>query len=100
MKLEDLTNRLISIQVNEPWEWKYGIITDRITDNRTDRLIITLTKSIKGNKFRSNKLTVSARYEREAFMTLVEKRNLTVGGALIKEDSGEADNILIGTLKL
>lgn len=62
MKPEDLKYRMISIQVSEPWDWKYGILTGRISEIDTKRLTISMTKSIKGNKFRSSKLTVSARY--------------------------------------
>ena len=100
MKLEDLNNKIISIQVNEPWEWEYGVLNGRIIEFDNNKLIIVLTKSIKGNKFVSHKLTVSARYDGESILTLLEKKSLTVGGALIQEKSNEVDYILIGTLKL
>ena len=91
---------MISIQVSEPWDWKHGILTGRIVEFDIDRLIISLTKSLKGNKFKSNKLTVSARYQGDSMETLIKKRNLTIGGALIKDETKETDYILIGTLKL
>ena len=100
MSIDDLKNRMISIQVNEPWDWKYGILTGRISEIDYKRLTISLTKSIKGNKFRSNKLAVSARYEGDSIETLIKERSLIVGGALIKAETGETDYVLIGTLKL
>jgi len=100
MKLEDLNNRMISIQVNEPWEWKYGILSGKIIEIQENKLTIELTKSISGNKFTCNKLTVSARYQGESILTLIKKGELTIGGALLMENTDEFDYILIGTLKL
>ena len=46
MKPEDLKNRMISIQVSEPWDWKQGILTGRISEIDIKGLTISLTKSI------------------------------------------------------
>lgn len=100
MKLDDLNRRMISIQVNEPWDWKYGILTGRIVQYDEKRLIIVLTKPIKGDKFSSTFLTVYPRYKSDSILTLLNNKHLTVRGELIKKDSDETDYILIGTLKL
>ncbi|WP_319591630.1 hypothetical protein [uncultured Draconibacterium sp.] len=100
MKLDDLRNRMISIQVDEPWEWEFGILNGQIVEFNNKILTIELSKSISGEKFESSKLIVSARYEKDSILTLLKEKELTVGGALIKEDFDESDYILIGTLKL
>ncbi len=100
MKPEDLKNRMISIRVNEPYDWKQGIVTGRITDINDNQLIISLTKSLRGQKFRSNTLIIQPRYKGDNFETLIKKKQLTVGGSLIKNNSDETDYILIGDLKL
>ena len=100
MKPEDLKNRMISIRVNEPYDWKQGIVTGRITDINDNQLIISLTKSLRGQKFRSNTLIIQPRYQGDNFEALIKKRQLTVGGSLIKNNSDETDYILVGSLKI
>lgn len=96
----DLKNRKISIRVNEPYDWTQGIVAGRIIDIFDDRMILSLSKSIRGQKFRSSKMIVQPRYEGENFETLIKNKQLTVGGTLIKENSNETDYILIGDLKI
>jgi hypothetical protein len=91
---------MISIRVNEPYDWRQGIVTGRITDILDNKLILSLTKSLRGQKFRSNKMIVQPRYQGDNFETLIKRKQLTVGGALIKDNSDETDYILIGDLKL
>jgi len=100
MKPEDLKNRMISIRVNEPYDWKQGIVTGRITDIKDNQLIISLTKSLRGQKFRSNIMIAQPRYQGDNFETLIKKKQLTIGGTLVKNNSNETDYILIGNLKL
>jgi hypothetical protein len=100
MKPDHLIDRMISIRVNDPFDWKQGIVTGRITDIKDDKLIISLTKSLRGQKFRSNKMIIQPRYEGDNFEILIKKKLLTVGGALFKDGSDETDYILIGSLKI
>lgn len=100
MKPEDLKNRTISIRVNEPYDWKQGIVTGRITEIKDNQLIISLTKSLRGQKFRSNTMIIQPRYQGDNFETLIKKRQLTIGGALIKDNFDETDYLLIGDLTL
>jgi hypothetical protein len=100
MKPEDLKDRIISILVNEPFDWKQGIVTGRITDIKANQLIISLTKSLRGQKFRSNTMIIQPRYQGDHFETLIKKGQLTVGGALIKNSSDETDYVLIGILTI
>lgn len=100
MKTEDLKNKMISIRVNEPFDWKQGIVTGRITDIKDNKMIISLTKSLKGQKFRSNTMIIQPRYEGDDFEILIKKKILTVGGVLYKDGSNETDYILIGSLKI
>jgi hypothetical protein len=100
MKPEDLKDRMISIRVNEPYDWKQGIVTGQIIDIKDNKLIISLTKTLRGQKFRSNTMIIQPRYQDDNFDTLIKKRLLTVGGALIKDNSDETDYLLIGDLTL
>jgi hypothetical protein len=97
---KDLIDRIVSIQVIEPCDWNQGIVVGRIGEVYEDGLKLKLVKSIRGDKFRSTNLILKARYRGEDLSTLITKRKLMVGGALIIESTGEENNILLGELAI
>lgn len=98
MSLKGQTLRII---VNEPFEWDYGNLFGTIEDDRGGKsLKVRLTKTIKGNKMTSDLIELRPRYEKESFKPLNKYYSVTVGGALIKEDSDEFDYIIIGSVTI
>jgi hypothetical protein len=59
-----------------------------------------LSKAIKGAKLTSGLLELTPQYENETFKPLTHNYSVTVGGALIQQDSDEFDYILIGSVMI
>lgn len=96
-----LRGRTVRIIVNEPHEWEHGNLFGTIIYDRGDKkIIVKLSKEIKGNKLTSDLLELSPRYEKEAFKPLTQNYYVPVGGALVKKDSDEFDYILIGSVTI
>ncbi len=96
-----LRGKTVRIIVNEPFEWNHGNLFGTIEDGRgSKRLKVRLTKKIKGNKFISDLMELKPRYEKETFKPLLQNYTVTVGGALIEDNSDDFDYILIGTVTL
>jgi hypothetical protein len=57
-----------------------------------------LTNKIKGNKLTSDLIELRPRYEKETFKQLLQNYSVTVGGALIEDNSEKFDYIIIGTV--
>ena len=98
MSLKGQTVRII---VDEPWEWEernlFGTI---LSDRGGNKLLIELTKSFTGKKLTSNLIELRPRYEKETFKPLSQYYSVTVGGALVTENSDDFDYIIIGTVTL
>ncbi|RZK13022.1 MAG: hypothetical protein EOO43_18310 [Flavobacterium sp.] len=96
-----LKGRTVRINVSEPYEWKHGYLFGTIIyGSSEERIIVKLTKVIKGKKLTSDILKITPRYENETFKSLSHNYSVTVSGSLIKEDSAEFDYILIGSITL
>lgn len=96
-----LIGKTVRIIVSEPFEWSHGNLFGTIEDDRGgDNLKVRLTKEVKGNKLTSNLLELKPRYEKETFKPLSQNYSVTVGGALIKNDSEDFDYVLIGTVTI
>lgn len=96
-----LKGRTVRIIVNEPYEWKHGNLFGTIIYDRDGKkIIVKLSNEIKGDKLTSDLLELSPRYEKETFKPLTQNYSVTVGGALIKEDSDEFDYVLIGSITI
>ena len=96
-----LRGKTVRIIVSEPFEWDHGNLFATIEDDRGDkRLKVRLTKEIRGNKLTSDLMELKPRYEKETFKPLLQNYSVTVGGALIKDNSEDFDYILIGTVTI
>ena len=95
-----LKGKTVRIIVNEPWEWKENLFGTILSDRGGDKLLVRLTKSISGKKLTSDLIELKPRYEKETFKPLSQYYSVTVGGALVKEDSDEFDYIIIGSVTI
>lgn len=94
-----LRGKTVRIIVSEPFEWSCGNLFGTIEDDRGGKsLKIRLTKEIKGTKLTSNLMELKPRYEKETFKPLFQNYSVTVGGALIDENSKDFDYIIIGSV--
>jgi hypothetical protein len=90
----------VRIIVSEPYEWAYGNLFGTVISSKGNKILIKLSKPIVGNKWESDLLEVSPRYQGESFKPLEQYYSVTIGGALRKENSDEFDYILIGTITI
>ena len=97
MSLKGQTVRLI---VSEPWDWKENLFGTILSDRGGDKLLIKLTKPIKGKKLTSDLMELRPRYEKMTFKPLSQNYSVTVGGGLVTENSDEFDYIIIGSVTL
>ncbi|PRZ21583.1 hypothetical protein [Flavobacterium granuli] len=97
MSLKGQTVRII---VSEPWDWEENLFGTILSDRGGDKLLVKLTKPIKGNKMTSDLMELKPRYEKETFKPLGQYYSVTVGGALVKEENDEFDYIIIGSVTL
>jgi hypothetical protein len=55
-----LKGRTVSVMVNEPFEWSHGNLFGTIIyDHGGKKIIVKLSKEIKGNKFKSDLLELA-----------------------------------------
>lgn len=98
MSLKGETVRII---VDEPWDWQQGNLFGTIVSDRGgDKLLVKLTKEIRGSKLTSDLIELKPRYEKETFKPLTQNYSVTVGGALVRKDSNEFDYIIIGSVTI
>ncbi|UWX55741.1 hypothetical protein NYZ99_04765 [Maribacter litopenaei] len=97
MSLKGQTVRII---VSEPWDWEENLFGTILSDRGGDKLLVKLTKPIKGKTLTSDLLELRPRYEKETFKPLSQHYSVTVGGALVKEDSDEFDYIIIASITI
>jgi hypothetical protein len=96
-----LRGKTVRIIVSEPFEWHHGNLLGTIEDDRGGkRLKVRLINEIRGNIFTSDLIELKPRYEKETFKPLLQNYSVTVGGALIKDDTEEFDYIFIGTVTI
>ena len=96
-----LRGKTVRIIVSEPFEWDHGNLFGTIEDDRGGkRLKVRLINEIRGNILTSDLMELKPRYEKETFKPLLQNYSVTVGGALIKDDSEDFDYILIGTVTI
>ena len=97
MSLKGQTVRII---VSEPWDWEENLFGTILSDRGGEKLLVKLTKPIKGKKFTSDLIELKPRYEKETFKPLAQHYSVTVGGALVKEENDEFDYIIIGSVTI
>jgi hypothetical protein len=97
MSLKGQTVRII---VSEPWDWEENLFGTILSDRNGDKLLIKLTKRIKGSKLTSDLIELKPRYEKETFKPLGQYYSVTVSGALISEDKDDFDYIINGSVTL
>lgn len=97
MSLKGQTVRII---VNEPWNWEGNLFGTILSDRGGDKLLVKLTKPIKGSKLTSDLIELKPRYEKETFKPLGQYYSVTVGGALVDEKNDEFDYIITGNVTL
>jgi hypothetical protein len=95
-----LKGQTVRIIVSEPWHWKENLFGTILSDRGGDKLLVKLTKPIRGNKLTSDLIELKPRYEKETFKRLGQYYSVTVGGALVSEDNNEFDYIIIGSVTL
>lgn len=97
MSLKGQTVRII---VNEPWDFSGNLFGTIISDRGGDKLLVKLTKPIKGKKLTSDLIELSPRYAKETFKPLGQHYSVTVGGALVTADNDDFDYIIIGSVTI
>ncbi|PHQ28865.1 hypothetical protein [Leeuwenhoekiella nanhaiensis] len=97
MSLKGQTVRII---VSEPWDWKENLFGTILSDRGGEKLLVKLTKPIKGKKLTNHLIELRPRYEKEAFKPLGQYYSVTVGGALVKEENDEFEYIIIGSVTI
>ena len=97
MSLKGQTVRII---VHEPLEWKENLFGTIVSDRGGDRLLVRLTKPVKGNKLTSDLIELEPRYEKDTFKPLAQFYSVTIGGALVNEAKDEFDYVIAGTVTL
>ena len=97
MSLKGQTVRII---VSEPRDWEGNLFGTILSDRGGDKLLVRVTKPLKGKKLTSDLIELRPRYEKETFKLLSQYYSVTVGGALVKEDSDEFDYIIIGSVTI
>jgi len=97
MSLKGQTVRII---VSEPWDWKENLFGIIVSDRGGDKLLVKLTKPVIGKKLTSDLIELTPRYEKTTFNSLSQHYSVTVGGALVTENSDEFDYIIIGSVTL
>lgn len=97
MSLKGQTVRII---VSDPWDWEENLFGTILSDRGGDKLLVNLTKPIKGSKLTSDLMELKPRYEKETFKPLGQHYSVTVGGALVNEENNELDYIIIGSVTL
>jgi len=98
MRLRGKTGRII---VNEPFKWNYGSLIGTIEDDRGGKTLkVRSTNKIKGKKLTSDLIELKPRYEKETVKPLLQNYSVTVGGALIEDNSESFDYIIIGTVTI
>jgi hypothetical protein len=95
-----LKGKTVRIIVSEPWDWEGNLFGTILSDRGGDKLLVKLTKPIKGNKLTSDLMELKPRYEKKTFKPLGQYYSVTVGGALVKEENDEFDYIIIGSVTL
>jgi len=97
MSLKGQTVRII---VSEPWDWNENLFGIIVSDRGGDKLLVKLTKPVIGKKLTSDLIELTPRYEKTTFKSLSQHYSVTVGGALVTENSDEFDYIIIGSVTL
>jgi hypothetical protein len=100
MQTMSLKGKTVRIIVSEPWDWEGNLFGTILSDRGGDKLLVKLTKPIKGNKLTSDLMELKPRYEKKTFKPLGQYYSVTVGGALVKEENDEFDYIIIGSVTL
>lgn len=97
MSLKGQTVRII---VSEPFDWEGNLFGTILSDRGGDKLLVRLTKPLKGKKLTSDLIELRPRYVNETFIPLSKHYSVTVGGALVKENSDEFDYIIIASITI
>ena len=97
MSLKGQTVRII---VNEPWNWEGNLFGTILSDRGGDKLLVKLTKPIKGRKLTSDLIELKPRYKKETFKPLGQYYSVTVLGALVDGKNDEYDYIITGSVTL
>jgi hypothetical protein len=96
-----LRGKTVRIIVSEPFDWNFGNLFGTIEDDRGGKMLkVRLTNKIRGFKLTSDLIVLKPRYKKETFKPLLQNYSVTVGGALTKDDSGDFDYLLIGTVTI
>ena len=96
----NLKGQTVRIIVSEPWDWEENLFGTILSDRGGEKLLVKLTKPIKGNKLTSDLIELKPRYEKETFKPLGQYYSMTVGGTLVNDENGEFDYIIIGSVTL
>ncbi len=97
MSLKGQTVRII---VSEPWDWSENLFGTILSDRGGEKLVVKLTKPIEGKKLTSDLIELIPSYKKTTFKPLLQHYSVTVGGALIKENSEEVEYIIIGSVTI
>jgi hypothetical protein len=95
-----LRGQTVRIRVNEPWYWEGNLFGTILSDRGGQKLLVELSKPIRGKKLTSILIELTPRYEKETFKPLTQNYSVTVGGALVTKDTDEFDYIIIGSVTI
>jgi len=89
-----LTGQTVRIVVSEPWDWEENLFGIILSDRGGDKLLIRLTKPIKGKKMTSDLIELTPRHEKKTFKPLGQYYSVSVGGSLTTIDRTEFDYVV------
>lgn len=93
----NLTGQGVRIIVSEPWDWGHGNLSGRVVEQRRERLLLTLSRQIRGNSFASDLMELRVRYVGETFRLLFQHGSVTVGESLVHPETKEIDYLIMGS---
>lgn len=93
-----MSKRTVRIIVSEPWDWTENLFGEILSERDNNKIIVKLTKKIKGKSFSSDILLLTPRYYGETFKPLHRCSSVTVNGMLINEETNEQDFIIAGSV--
>lgn len=85
----DLTGQIVRIAVSEPWDWTEENLLNLALECDDYKLLVKLTRELKGNKLIGDLMELKPRYEKDAFSLLSRHRSVTANGTLVSTDRND-----------
>jgi hypothetical protein len=89
----------VKIIVHKPEIWKYGnIFGDILSERNGNKLIVKMTKSIKGENIESKFIELKPQNEAETFKPLFRNSTVMVNGNIFDENNEISEYVISGSV--